>query len=66
MDRHQPPITFLGAALLDDVTVTDADFVFLGIPYTSPYEMRGHRGPSADAPDAVRLAAHEFEYHKLL
>lgn len=39
-----------------------ADFAFLGVPYGIPYRMDGIRSAASDAPEAVRLAAHDFEY----
>jgi agmatinase len=63
MQRARPVITFLHADYAADPSLTEADFAFLGVPYGSPYTMRGVHGSAGDAPDAVRRAAHEFEYH---
>jgi agmatinase len=63
MRRARPDITFLHADYADDPSRIDADFAFLGVPYGSPYGMEGVHGSAGDAPDAVRMAAHVFDYH---
>ena len=63
MNRACPLITFLHSDYAEDAARIDADFAFLGVPYGSPYTMRGVHGSAGDAPDAVRTAAHVFEYH---
>jgi len=63
MSRPCPVITFLHADYAAEPAVADADFAFLGVPYGSPYTMQGVHGSAGDAPDAVRRAAHDFEYH---
>ncbi len=63
MHRVRPVITFLHAEYAEDPSLIDADFAFLGVPYGSPYGMEGVHGSAGDAPDAVRMAAHVFDYH---
>jgi agmatinase len=63
MQPARPVITFLHADYAEEPALTDADFAFLGVPYGSPYDIAGVHGSAADAPDAVRMAAHVFDYH---
>lgn len=63
MQRTRPLRPFLDApvaAVQEDLV--GADFAFLGVPYGVPYAMDGIRSAASDAPEAVRLAAHCFEY----
>src|SRR5258706_1467124 len=61
-----PPVTFLGAPCVPAIEGSGADFAFVGVPCTTDYEGDGRLGPSAGAPNAVRAASLEFEYHRLL
>jgi agmatinase len=63
---EHPSVTFLGAPSVPAVEGSGADFGFVGVPCTTDYEGGGGLGPSAGAPNAVRAASLEFEYHRLL
>lgn len=65
MSRAQPPVTFLDAPFAADLSALDADHAFLGVPYGSPYDMRGVHGPASDGPMGVRRLAHQLGYGQL-
>ena len=58
MPRTSPVPTgrpsFLAASRCADLDLLDADVAVLGVPYTTPCDLVASRGPSSDAPDAVR------------
>lgn len=66
MSLAKPASTFLNVPRAEAFERLAPSFVFLGIPFTTPYggEMGGR--PCAGAPAAVRAASLEFEYDKLL
>lgn len=61
MDRVRPLLTFLAAPFAEDLSALSADLAFLGVPYASPYDMRGVSPPAANGPEAVRRLLHEIE-----
>jgi agmatinase len=58
-DRPGAP-PFLGAPLVLEPGDAQAEFVFLGIPFGEPYDMRNVAPPAAEAPATVRRAAARF------
>ena len=58
MPRTSPVPTgrpsFLTAPRCADLDLLDADVAVLGVPYTTPCDLVASRGPSSDAPGAVR------------
>ncbi len=52
--------SFLGAPACGDVTRLEADFAILGMPFGSPYHMRGVASGAAEAPAAIRQRSARF------
>jgi agmatinase len=56
--RTSPVLTgrpsFLAAPRCADLDLLDADIAVLGLPYTTPCDLASSRGPSSEAPGAVR------------
>lgn len=58
--------TFLGAPLAMNLDALDADVAVLGIPYGTPYGMRGVAGGSSDAPAAIRGQSLRYGFGRFL
>jgi agmatinase len=63
--------SFLAAPRCADLDLLDADVAVLGLPYTTPSDLAASRGPSSEAPGAVReqsqrlagrLAHYDFDF----
>ncbi|MFF1946035.1 arginase family protein [Rhodococcus qingshengii] len=64
--RYEPLATFLNAPYAEDLSANHPQFVYLGIPYTTPYGDGWAPGPCSNAPDVVRHATRTQEYDLLL
>lgn len=52
--------SFLGQPTIDRLDSIDAEFAVLGIPFGSPYNMRGVASGASLAPAAIRAKSHRF------